>query len=77
MSKEKKTAELKRGEGNFYHCCDYDDAMEIINEQAKEIERLKGNKSGKDKLFDLANEFAGDEFGHIAVKLHAIHNILD
>ena len=61
MSKEKQTAELKRGEGNFYHCCDYNDAMEIINvlnsklqEQAKEIERLKGNKISVDEAGVLA-----------------------
>jgi len=55
----------------------YEYATLKLQEKDKEIERLKGEKSRKDKLFDLANEFAGDEFGHIAVKLHAIHNTIN
>ncbi len=34
----------------------------------EEIETLK------DQLFKLANKFAGDEYGHIAVMLHGVHN---
>ena len=56
-------------------CVDF--MKETTDNYEKEIERLKGEKSRKDKLFDLANEFAGNEFGHIAVKLHLIHNSLN
>jgi hypothetical protein len=31
----------------------------------------------KAQLFALANKFAGDEYGHVAVQLHQIHNSIN
>ena len=30
-----------------------------------------------DELFTLANKFSGEKYGHIAVKLHTIHNSIN
>jgi len=42
--------------------------------QAKEMEKQQNDKPIDEKLFNLANEFAVLGYGHIAVKLHSIHN---
>ena len=44
----------------------------MTNEQ--QLELMREAMSLRDRLFDIANLFAGDETGHIAVTLHASCN---
>lgn len=46
-------------------------AIEAINEA---LGLSLDNRSLKDKLFNLANDFATEKQGDVAVKLHGIHN---
>jgi len=47
---------------------------DFINDD--EIVLTQSKKSLKDRLFNLANDFAVDKKGDVAVKLHIIHNEL-
>jgi hypothetical protein len=47
--------------------------MKLRKKMDKTIEQIKEDR---DVLFELANSYAGDKYGHIAVRLHQACNAL-
>lgn len=52
-------------------------AKELLKVEREQRENLQNDTTLKEKLFNLANEFAVAKKGDIAVLLHSIHNKLD
>ena len=50
------------------------DDLDLVIEIALRQQPVSG--SLQDRLFELANDFAKDKQGDVAVKLHSIHNVL-
>ena len=51
-------------------------ALNFAEEYAEALRQPPVSGSLQDRLFELANDFAVDKQGDVAVKLHSIHNEL-
>ena len=77
--KEPKRYYCGNGEGMFEddksgHWVEYSEHKVIVEALTEQFRKHAVSGSLQDRLFELANDFAVDKQGDIAVKLHSIHN---